>query len=232
MTLVVDKQSRQNDNINGDDLNAALNRWLYSSPSAMLHHGRSCCSIAREWLFSMDHSQLNGHHKLMGPRWLRKRYNWGPSKWPMTWCQAVEQKQLDCGALAALSREIFVARSVGCHAVQLIQQYTEETTGHWSTKWSHYGASTNWIQRTVIYHEACAVEIAINEIKIWDPSAASWVNPKQIGGYGSILALRLVTNSTQKAKPVTWRHHQIKSEEWQIIKTNYSAAKKYAVSER
>src|SRR5829696_6133350 len=109
MTLVADNQSIKINLINVE-LNAALDRWRYSLSSAFLHHGKSCCTMAREWLFGTDHSQLNGQHRLMGPRWLRKRYEWGPSQWPMTWCQALEQESLDCGALAALTREIFVAR--------------------------------------------------------------------------------------------------------------------------
>jgi hypothetical protein len=145
----------------------------------MVHHGKACCATAREWLFSTDHSQLNGEHKLMGPRWLRKKYKWGPSQWPMTWCHAVEQDGLDCGALAAITREIFTARSVVCYPVQLIQQYSEETTSHWSAKWTDHPASTHWIDGALIYHEACAVQTCPNEIRIWDPSAASWANPKQ-----------------------------------------------------
>lgn len=222
MSLVVDKQTVQIPNVVNTDLHAALMRWRYASPSSIAHHGTACCATAREWLFSTDHSQLNGEHKLMGPRWLRKKYEWGPSQWPMTWCHAVEQDSLDCGALAAISSEIFTVRGVDCFPVQLIQRYSEDTTSHWSAKWTAHPASTHWIQGELIYHEACGVRTRANEIRIWDPSAACWVNPKQFGGYGSILALRLTTGATG-AQTFSWEHHEIASKEWQILQTKQSA---------
>ena len=225
MNLVVDNQPVQIENVINTDLNAALGRWRYSSPSLIAHHGKPCCATAREWLFSTDHSQLGGEHKLMGPRWLRKKYKWGPSQWPMTWCHAVEQDSLDCGALAAMSRDVFSARSVVCYSVQLIQQYSEETTSHWSAKWTDHPASTHWIHGALIYHEACAVEIRPKEIRIWDPSSASWANPKQYGGYGSILALRLATD-TVGVQTFSWGYHEIASGEWQILRTDYPHAKR------
>jgi len=218
MSLVVDNQSVQIENITNTELNAALMRWRYCSPSLIAHHGKACCAIAREWLFSTDHSQLNGEHRLMGPRWVRAKYKWGPSQWPMTWCHAVEQDSLDCGALAAMTREIFTVRGVGCYPVQLIQQYSEETTTHWSAKWTSHPASTHWIQEALIYHEACAVQVSANEIRLWDPSAACWANPKQFGGYGSILALRLTTD-TIDVERFSWGQHEIESGEWQILES-------------
>ena len=58
--------------------------------SYISHHGAPCCDIAREWITGMDFSQLNAGHPLTGPRWLRKHFKWGPSKWPMHWCEAVQ----------------------------------------------------------------------------------------------------------------------------------------------
>ncbi len=219
MTLVADNQLIKVESKHHSELRVAISRWTYSSPSTLLHHGKTCCSIAREWLFATDKSQLNGHDQLMGPRWLRRRYEWGPSQWPMTWCYAVEQKFLDCGALAALSREVFAARGVTCYAAQLIQRYTEQTTDHWFSEWTDHPASTHWIQGALIYHEACAVEIAPNEIRIWDPSAGWWANPKQNGGYSSILALRVVTSPGNQVTSLNWGEHEIGPDVWQTVQT-------------
>ncbi len=221
MSLVVDNQSVQIENLVNTDLHAALMRWRYTPPSSIAHHGKACCATAREWLFATDHSQLNGEHKLMGPRWLRRKYKWGPSHWPMTWCDAVEQDSLDCGALAAISTEVFTVRGLDCYPVQLIQQYSEETTSHWSSKWTTHPASTHWIDGALIYHEACAVQTGANEIRIWDPSSACWVNPKQFGGYGSVLALRLTTG-TAGVQRFSWAHHEIASNDWQILESETS----------
>jgi len=216
MTLVADNHIEK---VNSTDLTAAIGRWSYSSPSKFLHHGKACCSIARTWLLSMDHSQLNGQHQFMGPRWVRRKYDWGPSQWPMTWCEAVEREFLDCGALAALTSEIFANRGVVCHRVELIQQYTDDTTDHWTTKWNDHPASTHWIQGPLIYHEGCAIETNAREIKIWDPSSGWWANPKQFGGYGSILAVRVTVEDYQPSKRFIWNHHEITSSEWHILET-------------
>src|SRR4030095_7347487 len=156
MTLVADKPSMQLHHLNSADLISAIDRWRYAPASAFTHHGRRCCSSAREWLIATDQSQLNGQHKLTGPRWLLKKYKWGPSQWPMTWCEAVEKKYLDCGALAVLSKTVFAARSVTSFSVQLIQQYTALTTYHWIKRWTDHPASIHWIHGELIYHEVCS----------------------------------------------------------------------------
>jgi hypothetical protein len=137
----------------------------------------------------------------------------------MTWCYAVEQDSLDCGALAAMSRAVFDARGIISHSVQLIQQYSEDTTSHWCTKWSDHPASTHWIQDRLIYHEACAVEVGRDEIKIWDPSAGWWINPKQFGGYGSIVAIRLLTEAS-RTDTFGWGGNLIVGNEWQVLRTD------------
>jgi hypothetical protein len=219
MSLVADNISIDTAELTEFDLSAALGRWRYCSPSSFLHHGRPCCSIAREWLFSTDHSQLNGESNLMGPRWLRRKYEWGPSQWPMSWCYAIEQEKLDCGALAALSREVFAARGIRCHAVQLIQKYTEDTTEHWLKEWSDYPASTHWINGELIYHEACAVEVAQNEIRVWDPSSGWWANPKHVGGYAAVCAVRVMTSPAEN-KTIRWGDHNLAGGTWQVIGGN------------
>ena len=113
------------------DTAAAVAEWEHFPASSILHHGRRCCRVAREWLFSMDFSQLSGGDPLTGPRWIARRYAWGPSRWPISWCEAVEQKNLDCGALAALAAEVFAARGVRAFPAQFIQQFTEDATRHW-----------------------------------------------------------------------------------------------------
>ena len=99
-------------------------------PAQPVHHPSArpavaCGEVARGGFLSMDFSLLNAGNPLTGPRWLRHKYKWGPSRWPIHWCEAVEQKTLDCGALAALSHEIFINRGVTSFPVQLIHQYSE-----------------------------------------------------------------------------------------------------------
>ena len=218
MTSVADKLSTPVDDFNSLNLSAAMDRWRCAPSSTLTHHGRRCCIAAQEWLIATDQSQLSGEHKLAGPRWLLQKYKWGPSHWPMTWCQAVEEKQLDCGVLAVLSKTLFASRSVPAYSVQLIQQYSDLTTYQWSKKWTDYRASANWIHGPLIYHEACAVEVAPNVIKVWDSSAACWVNARQTAGYGSVSAIRIRNDNLKAAELLSWGEHIVPSEEWHMLR--------------
>lgn len=199
------------------DVVAAIEYWNHFPVSAISHHGRRCCRIAREWIFSTDYSQLNGENFLAGPRWLRQRFAWGPSPWPIRWCEAVERKTLDCGAHAALAHEVFTARGVKSFPAQFIQQFSDNATRQWSCKWRTEGNSAHWIKEDLIYHEGCAVVVRENEIRLWDPSAGWWVNPKQAGGYGGLLALRLFSTHADDPSEFVWATHRIRPNHWQKI---------------
>src|SRR3982750_4162909 len=73
--------------------------WEQLPYTRISHHGSACCEAARTWVLSMDYSLLNGSSPYTGPRWIRQRYEWGPTKHPIHWCEAVKEKTLDCGAL-------------------------------------------------------------------------------------------------------------------------------------
>jgi hypothetical protein len=198
------------------DTGAAIQKWEHFPVSTISHHGEQCCLIAREWVLSTDYSQLNASNPLTGPRWIRQKYTWGPSVWPIHWCEAVEQKTLDCGALAAISQEVFAARGVRSYHAQFIQQYTEDATRQWTKKWNT-DAALHWVKEDLIYHEGCAVVVRDNEIRLWDPSAGWWVNPKQSGGYGSMLALRIFAPQVNSATEFIWGTRRIFPNQWQKI---------------
>src|SRR5215207_5384063 len=86
--------------------------WKDWQPSQISHHGALCCEIAREWITATDFSERSSEGRLTGPRWLRQKFNWGASSFPIYWCETVRRKTLDCGALAALAHEIFAVRGV------------------------------------------------------------------------------------------------------------------------
>jgi hypothetical protein len=196
-------------------LKEAIEGWRDRGPSMFLHHGDRCCALAREWLFATDFSRLNGESLLTGPRWLRARYDWGPSSWPMFWCDAVKQKTLDCGAHSTLAKEIFAHRGISAHPVQLIQQYTKNTTAHWLAKWEGKAVASDWIYGDLVYHEACAVETAAGAIGIWDPSMGTWLDPQTTSGFGAVIALRLCSSI---ALPVVrWGQTKVCLNEWQPL---------------
>jgi hypothetical protein len=198
------------------DTGAAIQKWQDFPVSTISHHGAACCLIAREWVLSTDYSQLNAGNPLTGPRWIRQKYTWGPSTWPIHWCEAVEQKTLDCGALAAISQEVLVARGVGSYHAQFIQQYTEDAGRQWTKKWNT-DAALHWVKEDLIYHEGCAVVVRDNEIRLWDPSAGWWINPKQSGGYGSMLALRIFAPHAAPDTEFVWGARRVVTNQWQKI---------------
>ncbi len=216
------------DVVNKNDLNVCgvvdagqvFGRWQDFPVSQISHHGQSCCEVAREWLFAMDFAQLNAGNVLTGPRWIRQRYNWGPTRWEINWCKAVRQKMLDCGALAALAHEVFTVRGVQSFRVQLVQQFNTDATAQWTHKWNGEEASLHWINEDVIYHEGCAVITRDNEIKVWDASAGWWINPNQAGGYGSLIAIRIFADGMELRNGFKWGNHQIQPDQWQMIEKN------------
>jgi hypothetical protein len=218
MSLAEDRVKIEVDETDLIDVSAAIEKWQHFPFSALTHHGGRCCQIAREWILAMDYSQLNGGNLLTGPRWLRHKFKWGPSSWPLHWCEAVEREQLDCGAHASLAHEVFTARGLRSFPAQFIQQFSEDATRQWCEKWGCEGVSTHWVKEDLIYHEGCAVITRDREIKVWDPSAGWWVNPKQFGGYGGLLALRVFTqHATNAPDYFTWGRHQITPNQWQKI---------------
>jgi hypothetical protein len=195
---------------------AATARWQEFPASGLSHHGEQCCRVARAWVLANDCSQLNGAASLTGPRWLRHKYVWGPSRWPLHWCEAVREKTLDCGALAALAHEVFTARGVRSFPAQFIQQFSTEATSHWRKKWEDATCTLNWIEEELIYHEGCAVVSGERELKLWDASAGWWINPRQVGGYGGLLALRVFTPPAD-SHAYTWGHHTVAPNQWQRL---------------
>lgn len=198
-------------------LEKAIEKWREFPYSALSHHDADCCRIAREWILAMDFAQLNNEHELTAPRWIRQKYMWGACQWSLFWCAAVRRKNLDCGALAALSVEVFRNRGVTAFPVQMIQEFDQNAVAQWRESWEAEESSTHWLAGNLIYHEGCAVLTKENEIKIWDASAAWWINPNQPEGYGTLKAVKIHSSS---ASNLTWGEHLLQSNQWQEIKEN------------
>ena len=192
----------------------ASETWETFPYSVLSHHGGACCEIAREWVLAMDFAQLNGADLASGPRWLRARYKWGPSPWPMHWCEAVKLKTIDCGAHAAMSREMFNARGRTAYPAQLVQRYSEDATDQWREKWGQEQVSCHWLDGEHIYHDATALLVGDGEVKIWDASSGSWIDTGQsAAGYGSVVAVRMFVDA-QGPGSLTWGDRQLRPNVW------------------
>lgn len=189
-------------------------RWRDAPVSLLAHHDGSCCELAREWVRCMDFAQLNGAGLLSGPRWLRERYQWGPSRWPLHWCEAIEADTIDCGAHAALANEVFEARGVTCYRAQFIQDYDARTVEQWRTIWSKEDVAATWLGDRSIYHEGNAILCGDRVVKLWDGSASSWINPVQSGGYGSLRAVRISSLGKTASEQVEWGKRLIGIDQW------------------
>ncbi|HEY8563419.1 MAG TPA: hypothetical protein VIL74_23775 [Pyrinomonadaceae bacterium] len=196
---------------------AVYEHWKNWHASQISHHGKICCEIAREWITATDFSELNGDCVLTGPRWLRQKFNWGASTFPIYWCEAVRRKTLDCGALAALAHEIFTARGLKSYRVQLIQKFSSVATSQWTNSWGSCGEPLAWTKGDLIYHEGNAIDIGDRKIKVWDASAGWWVDSKPANGYGAVLAIRLSGLNLSAGESFHWGEQTIKACEWKEI---------------
>ena len=192
-------------------------KWRTFPNSHISHHGSPCCDIAREWLVAFDFAQLNGGDPLSGPRWMREHMKWGPTTWPIHWCEAVDAPVVDCGVHAALAQEAFVARGVQAFRAQFVQRYTGDAAASWRENWTQARASDHWIEDDAIYHEGNAVLVGNDEVKLWDGSAGWWINPRGKAGYGSLIAVRIEADLPGCGDGLRWGERRIRLNEWVAI---------------
>jgi hypothetical protein len=191
-------------------------KWEHFPNSHISHHGAACCDIAHAWLLAFDFAQLNGGDVLTGPRWMREHSTWGPTAWPIHWCEAVDAKVVDCGVHAALAQEAFTARGVRAFRAQFIQRYSADAAASWRENWGKKSVSDHWIDGDAIYHEGNAVLIGDHEVKLWDGSAGWWINPRGQGGYGSLAAVRIEAD-LESPDGLRWGDRRIELNQWVAI---------------
>ncbi len=200
---------------------ALLQRCAERPLSVFAHHGGRCCETARLWVAATDAALRADAPPASGPRWMRMRWRWGPSRWPLYWCEAVAHKTLDCGALAWMSIEAFRARGVSALPAQVIQQYDERAVAHWGHAWAQAGASPHWLgEDGLVYHELCAVPGAAGALRLWDPSAGWWLESRAGGGYGGVAALKVLrhpTDGLQASKTLTWAGQKVVLNSWTVL---------------
>lgn len=196
--------------------NEVFERWRHWPVSEISHHGAECCEASRKWLLAMDFSALGGESQYSGPRWLNRLFSWGASEFPIYWCEAVRRDRLDCGALAALSYEIYRARGVMSFRVQMVQRFSNRSVEQWRAHWGGE-ADLNWTAYDLIYHEGCAILSGTNELKIWDSSAGWWVDQPTTNGYGSLLAIRISDRKLMKRPVLEWKGREIAPFAWTLL---------------
>jgi hypothetical protein len=191
-------------------------KWRVFPNSHISHHGAACCDTAHEWLIAYDFAQLNGGDIHAGPRWMREHSAWGPTVWPIHWCEAVDAAIVDCGVHAAMAQEVFRARGVRAFRAQFVQRYSGDTAASWRQNWTEIGASDHWIDGEWIYHEGNAVIVNANTVKLWDGSAGCWINPRGGTGYGSLAAVR-IEDDLDIPRQLSWGGRTLPVNQWAAV---------------
>jgi hypothetical protein len=183
--------------------------WADWAPSQLAHHGEACCTTARAWFRAMNRSMWRGQD---GPTWIAHRFPWGPTRWPLHWCEALEAEELDCGAHAALTTESFRAFGVRVEPVQLVQRQERHHLPHFHGWWAQGSASPNWAGDGAAYHEACAT-LTDGRAEVWDATVNAWLTPDHVEGLRSIAAVR-IGGPQPTGELVRWRGWEIPLGEW------------------
>lgn len=194
---------------------AAVARWQYLPISRIREHESKCCQEAREWLTCMDSSFAASGGRTIAPYWIRDVYEWGPCRWPLTWCEVINMETVDCGVLAAIAVLLLKARGVICFPVQLVMQYSPQDIEQWRGRWQSERIAYDWTLGNMVYHEACAVTSDHNSVRIWDPTDCLWLDDSSVAGYSSVRAVRLVPEKDDGRPDVMlWGKHELANGLW------------------
>jgi hypothetical protein len=196
-------------------------RWVEHPTSSLLHHDKACCEEARLWFMSLARSMEGwsaAQFELKAPTWLSQEFEWGPSIWPMSWCELVKQKTIDCGVFAVLAREIFRAQGHEAHAGQCLLRYNETCCNHWKDLWKNGmpkvdgkkpGEVFNWVGHNVVYHEVVIIELPDQTAKVYDSTFNQWYEPEGRSGFAGLLAVR-----SEGPRLLRWGNKTLSCGEW------------------
>lgn len=191
-------------------------QWMEHPCSSILLHDDRCCEEARLWFLAYARSMEMGslsQFQLKAPTWLSQLFTWGPTQWPIAWCQLVKEKVIDCGVFAALAREVFKAQGYEVHPAQALLSYNETCTNHWKDLWKtermREGEVFPWIGTHVVYHELCVLEMPHSVARVYDSTWGNWYERQQRVGFGALLALR-----TECPRLLSWGDKMMSCGEW------------------
>ncbi len=152
------------------------------------------------------------------PSWLSQLFQWGPSVWPISWCQVVKEKTIDCGVFAALAREVFTAQGFDVYPAQALLSYNENCTNHWKDLWKtgmnkvekrKTGEVFPWVGNKVVYHELCLIELSNQQAKFYDSTFGHWFEPTKRDGFGALISVR-----SECPRLLRWGNHNLSCGEW------------------
>lgn len=197
----------------GSGLREALDMWGDRTVSEFRTHDGGCCRNAARWVVAMDRSFAGSVCVGTGPVWLGEWFEWGPVAWPEFLCRAVAEERLDCGGFAALAGMIFAARGMRTVRVQLVEEFSLETTSMWGSMWVAGGVAPTWMCGSLVYHEACGVVSDDGTIRLWDGEHGHWIDPRVCQGYRSVRAMKVLGGAGEPAV-LRWGEHEVEGNRW------------------
>jgi hypothetical protein len=186
--------------------------------SAFSTHDAPCCRIALGWLAAMARSAGRIYEHTPWP--LTERWTWGPTPWPISWCEAVRERELDCGGLAQLAEVALQESGYQVVRVQLLERASSERAAHWAARWAAVSGSPRWIWGEFVYHEAVGV-VADAAMRVWDPTDGLWRDGTTPSEHGMIVAMRVLpgTHGHMSPSPATldWDVCKLPRGRWTVI---------------
>ncbi len=180
--------------------------------SVLVDHGE-CCELAKHWLLNMHRSlsfSKSEGQSLHAPNWLRAKYQWGPVQWPLSWCEAVQKKAIDCGVFAAFAREILVSQSLTVYPAQVLLAQPRTYIDQWNLKWSHIFQQVEWIGENSVYHEVCAVQKKGEaSVRIYDPTEGVWIDSNMTKGINGVRGVAVISPMS-----LDWGCYQVGQGKW------------------
>ncbi|HUR22900.1 MAG TPA: hypothetical protein VMZ73_03405 [Acidimicrobiales bacterium] len=174
-------------------------------------HGSSCCAAARRWLGAV-HAAGGPTAPLSGLGWISELYPWGPTQWPISWCEIVGQEKLDCGAHSAVAREVVRRSGVELLGVQLLLWAGAGDIAHWASTWRSQGVAPTWLFDEMYYHEA--VGVAGETLVVLDTTRNCRVPPDEGPGRGNAAAIRVTGGD---ADTLRWGEHEVRVGHWTLL---------------
>jgi len=195
------------------------------APSQISVHEGPCCRAAREWFLATARSAFS----LWGPEpaWIGRRWSWGPTSWPLHWCEVVERRELDCGALAELAALAWSCTGANVWRVQLVEEAGQEWIEEWQTRWQAAATAPEWIWGERFYHEVVGIAAADSSLRLWDPSAGGWRAEPLESPTRRILAIRMLRLSGPGFSPqpgLSWRGIEVPVGRWSVVALGTSCA--------
>ena len=130
--------------------------------SELAHHGE-CCARARAWLLARSRTAdftVTDRVGGAGPRWLSDMYEWGPTRWPVAWCEVVHAKTIvPHAAFWRVCPRDFRHKGVKAYGGQVVRNYDRASLAHYRNMWARLPGAFDWIGEEHVYHEVCILHV-------------------------------------------------------------------------